>query len=330
LGETPEAESGFRPRVSAPTHSESRLDAWYDVAASKDVRIDFAGWGGGQVARPDGPVTVCVINLKGGVGKSTVAALLSRRGYTHRNLDVLAIDLDPQANLSQGLMHSGYIEFLNQKRPSIVEVFNGYVPPSPVTPGPTPLAAMSVVETVAQSGTTSLQLIPSRFDFSDNLLGAVRPDPRTLARFLSDNYRHKDLIIIDCAPTESILTTAAYHASGHVLVPVRPEYFATIGFPLLQQSLSNFRNQNRSHHISVCGVVLNNAFYDGGNNGGPEKKRALVEIRVEARKNSWPIYKHEIPHSRGFPKIMRGDYSYPGNAPLFAYFADEFFGSLAL
>ena len=136
--------------------------------------------------------------------------------------------------------------------------------------------------------------------------------------------------MIDCAPTESILTHAAYHASGLVLVPVKPEYFATIGFPLLQQSLQDFRNRNRSHVISVRGVVINNAFYHGGNDGGPEKARALAEIRTEATKNGWPIYDHEIPHSRGFPKIMRGDYSYSGNARLFPNFANEFFRSVGL
>jgi chromosome partitioning protein len=282
------------------------------------------------MARLGGPVAVCVINLKGGVGKSTISALLARRGFTYRNLDVLAIDIDPQANLSQGLMHSDYTNFLNQQRPSIVEIFNGYSPPSSTSSTPTALAAASAVETIVDAGTRSLQLIPSRFDFSDNLLGAVRPDPRTLARFLSASFQHKDFIIIDCAPTESILTTAAYHASGNVLVPVKPEYFATVGFPLLQQSLTNFRNQNRGHHISVCGVVINNAFYNGGNNGGPEKARALIEVQTEALKNGWPVYNNEIPHSRGFPKIMRGDTSYSGNADYFPRFANEFFASVRL
>ncbi len=257
------------------------------------------------MARANGPVSVCVINLKGGVGKSTISALLARRAFAYRDLDVLAIDLDPQANLSQGLMHGNYINFLNQRRPSIVEVFNGYLPPSSSSSTPTSLAAPSAVETILQADGRSLQLIPSRFDFSDNLLGAVRPDPRTLARFLSTNFKHKDLIIIDCAPTESILTTAAYHAS-------------------------NFRNQNRGHDISVCGVVINNAFYDGGNNGGPEKARAMAEISQEAKKNSWPIYKKELYHSRGFPKMMRGDNSYSGNAQYFFMFANEFFGSVGL
>jgi chromosome partitioning protein len=282
------------------------------------------------MARTDGPVTICVINLKGGVGKSTISALLARRGYSRHELDVLAIDLDPQANLSQGLMHSDYSEFLTRQRPSIVELFSGYVPPTAKVSTPTQLLPNPAFEIIAQTGARSLQLIPSRFDFSDNLLGAVRPDPKTLARYLSSNFQHKDLIIIDCSPTESILTTAAYHASGMVLIPVKPEYFATIGFPLLQQSLDNFRTRNRGHHIAVVGVVVNNAFYDGGNNGGPEKTRAIRDIRAEAKKNGWPIYANEIYHSRGFPKIMRGDYSYSGNAQYFYTFANEFFESVGL
>lgn len=282
------------------------------------------------MAREDGPVVVCVINLKGGVGKSTISALLARRGFASRKLDVLAIDLDPQANLSQALMHDDYARFLKNKQPSVVELFNGVIPPSTKTSKPSPINSAALIQTVAQSGPRTLGLIPSRFDFSDNLLSAVRPDPKVLARFIAEHFEEKDLILIDCAPTESILTMAAYHASGHVLVPVKPEYFATIGFPLLQQSLNSFRTNNRGNHIAVCGVVINNPFYDGGNNGGPEKARALAEIYAEAHKNGWSVYENEIPHSRGFPKLMRGDYNYSGNAHRFALFADEFFDSVGL
>src|SRR5690606_12222 len=115
-----------------------------------------------------------------------------------------------------------------------------------------------------------------------------------------------------CSPTESILTHAAYHASGKVLVPVKPEFFATIGFPLLQESLLKFQRANRGSSISVAGVVINNPFYDGGNNGGPEKARSLRDIRKDAKKNGWKVFKNEIPFSRGFPKMMRGDYNYLG------------------
>jgi chromosome partitioning protein len=282
------------------------------------------------MARPEGPLVVCVINLKGGVGKSTIAALLARRAYSHRKKDVLAIDIDPQANLSQALMRSQYTTFLKNMDPSIVEVFAGYRPPAASRRGASSLAAADVAFTVLGDEKRSLQLIPSRFDFSDNLTQSVRPDPKVLAKFLAAEFQHKDLIIIDCAPTESVLTHAAYHASGLVLVPVKPEYFATIGFPLLRESLSDFSRRNKGHTIDVAGVVINNGFYHGGNNGGPEKTRALSEIRAEAGKNGWHVFEREIPFSRGFPKLMRGDNSYSGNADMFFQFANEFFSRVGM
>lgn len=282
------------------------------------------------MAQAKGPTVISVINMKGGVGKSTLAALLCRHASRSLGLDVLAIDLDPQANLSQAFMGSAYRAFLSERKPSIVEIFNGYLPSSKTKRSPSSLSVEEVAVSSMRLGSESLQIIPSRFDFSDNLIGALRPDPKVLARCLSENFQKKDLVIIDCAPTESILTRAAYHASGLILVPVKPEFFATIGFPLLQQSLTKFRNENRGHTIDVAGVVINNAFYDGGNNGGPEKRRALREIRAEAEKNDWHVFENEIPHSRGFPKMMRGDFDYPGNAPAYRYFADEFFKAIGI
>jgi len=269
------------------------------------------------------PITICVINLKGGVGKSTITALLSRHAFNRRKLDVLAVDLDPQANLSQGLLHQEYAKFLKEHRGSIVEVFQDFVPPKKGGGGPQPLTADAVTETVLERENRSLDLIASRFDFSDALTDAIRPDPKILAKFLSKNFKSKDLILIDCSPTESIFTLAAYYASDYVLIPVRPELFATIGFPLLSESLSNFRKKSKGQEIDVLGVIINNAFYHGGNDGGPEKERAMNEIRTECKKNGWFIFDRQMYHSRGYPKLMRGDYSYPGDAQYFWALADD-------
>ena len=182
--------------------------------------------------------------------------------------------------------------------------------------GSTPsTGALSAADVVQGVGPRDLQLIPSRFDFSDNLIQAVRPDPHCLARLIANDFQDKDLIIIDCTPTESIFTRVAYHASRYVLVPVRPEFFATIGFPLLNDSLETFRNNNRGHQIDVIGIVVNNSTYDGGNDGGPEKSTSMQEIRREARENEWNLFENELGFSRGFPKMMRGDYNWLGNAP---------------
>ena len=272
-------------------------------------------------------VTISVINMKGGVGKTTIMALLCQK--LSRSYKVLAIDLDPQANLSQALMgEQGYRRFLDDQSPSVVEVFKGYQPPH-TDASPTSLSANGVARRIRRSRKGELRIIPSRFDFSDNLITASKTDEQALARFVANIVPDIDVVLIDCAPTESVLTRAAYHASRYVLVPVRPEYFATIGFPLLNESLQDFRRKNQGHKIDVLGVVINNAFYDGGNDGGPEKTRAMADIRREASENGWRIFSNEIPFSRGFPKIMRGDHTWSGNAEKFSYFAQELYKSLS-
>ena len=278
-----------------------------------------------------GPICVSVINMKGGVGKTTIAALLGRYASTVLNLKVLAIDLDPQANLSQAFMRDSYRRFLDNKSPSIVEIFKGYQPSTANSFSSSPLDIANIIVGNTPLGGHNLHLIPSRFDFSDNLIDSVKPDIRILAQSIAANFQDKDLVLIDCAPTESILTQAAYHASRYILVPVKPEYFATIGFPLLNDSLAAFRNRNRGHQIDVAGIVINNsAYHYSGNQGGPERARAIREIHTEASRAGWHIFNRQIPLSRGFPKMMRGDFNYPGDAPLFDHFASEFFKRLGL
>ena len=276
------------------------------------------------------PVCVSVINMKGGVGKTTVAMLLSQYARDSLDLNVLAIDLDPQANLSQAFMgEQRYKNFIANKSPSIVELFKGYRSPTPNSASPSSLDVADVVFNYSP-GKDNLQIIPSRFDFSNHLIDSLKPDEQVLARLIAGDFQEKDLIIIDCAPTESIFTRAAYHASRYILVPIRPEFFATIGFPLLNDSLDDFKGKNRGQEIEVIGIVINNSSYHrSGNRGGPEKKKAMREIRTAAQKNNWHIFTNEIPYSRGFPKMMRGDYRYLGDAKRdFNEFAKEFFKKL--
>lgn len=272
----------------------------------------------------EGPVCISVINMKGGVGKTTVAAMLCH--YSPRDLDVLAIDLDPQANLSQALMgQRRYQQFLDDRSPSIVEVCRGYRPPVSNTTSPSSLNFESIpLDTNPPLGGRNIQVIASRFDFSDNLINSVKPDQTVLAQCIADHFQEKDVIIIDCAPTESVFTQVAYHASRYILVPVRPEYFATIGFPLLRDSLCAFERNNLGHQINVAGIVINDWAYSGG----PERLQAMHDIREAAERNRWHIFDNEIPFSTGFPKRMRGNFTYSGNAPDFSYFATEFYSEI--
>ena len=316
--------TGRQPLVEYSDLSAGSARARGKMTALSEARVNVVG--------NRGPLCVAVINLKGGVGKTTIAALLGRHAFRRLGLGVLAVDMDPQANLSQAYMSATYQQFIRSSSPSIVEMFSGMHPPGPEKASSTRLQIEDAIVRISQSqqGGGHLDLIPSRFDFSHHLTESLKPDATVLARRIAEHFQQKDLILVDCAPTESVFTTAAYHASRFILVPVKPEFFATIGFPLLRQSLEGFRQKNQGHKIDVVGVVVNNGFYDGGNNGGPEKQRALKEITEEAKKNGWKLFRNEIPYSRGFPKLMRGDYQYSGNAELFPAFASEFFQRLGL
>ena len=239
--------------------------------------------------------------MKGGVGKSTITALLSQDA-ARRGFNVLAVDLDPQANLSQALMHDAYLNFIKEERPSIVEIFKDYQPATKNKNAPSPLNIKDTLHDVYVSKHGSLDLIPSRFSFSHFLTGAVLPDPEVLAKIIANDFQHKDLVFIDCAPTESILTRAAYHASGLILVPVRPEYFATIGFPLLQFSVKEFSKKHQPQQIKICGVVINNTTYDGGNNGALKRDAQWMISEQNAGKTNGKYTKMKFPFRGGFLK----------------------------
>ena len=252
-------------------------------------------------AKRKGPTVVSVLNLKGGVGKTTVTAMLARDA-ARKNLNVLAVDLDPQANLSQVLMgERQYANFMgDESRPaglSVVELFEGRRPPSEYQRVPTELQPSDVVISVA----SNLEIVPSRFDFAHNLIDESKPNEKALENFIRNKAQDKDLVLIDCAPTESILTWAAYRASGYVLIPVKPELFSTIGFPLMAESLAAFKQNNRSHAIEVCGVLINQNDYPSQYN--PHAEAAESDIKAKARAYRWHIFSQRMTHSRGYPKM---------------------------
>ena len=77
--------------------------------------------------------TVSFINMKGGVGKTTLAFNLAYYAAQEAllRLRVLAVDLDPQANLSQCLLgEMRYLEHVNKQKPTTGELFEGMMPPS--------------------------------------------------------------------------------------------------------------------------------------------------------------------------------------------------------
>jgi chromosome partitioning protein len=272
--------------------------------------------------------TVALINMKGGVGKSTLTVNLAWQltGIQGQDHNVLVVDLDPQFNASQYLLGAqGYQKkVLNPNTATIWNVFEQQTR-TPGREAPKALAPADAIVTVRRWPTNRLDLLPSRLELAWSLKQPGQRKEELLAKFLAkvkDNY---DLILIDCAPTESLLTDAAYLASDYALVPVKPEYLSTIGLPLLARSLEVFREHD-THRVEVLGIAFNHTTqYE------PEEALSKREVRAAAAQFGWYIFSSEISYSRSYPKgaregepIFRTSHAQWKQRAKFTAFAQEF------
>ena len=248
-------------------------------------------------------VVVSLINMKGGVGKTTVAAQLAH-AVDADGLRVLAVDLDPQSNLSHSMMgRKEYLEPVSSKRPTVVHVLRDYIPPGEGRVAPYPVAPESVILPRAGYGReTKLDLIPSQLELSQ-VLRNRNGGEHQLARFLGRVHDRYDLIVIDCAPTESTLTQMAYFASRYVIVPVKLEFLATVGMPMLTRSLEEFRGANRDRELDIAGLILNDQSEYADTR---EKVTSIKNVIALAEERGWRVFDYRIPYSRSYPHAARG------------------------
>jgi chromosome partitioning protein len=246
--------------------------------------------------------TITLINMKGGVGKSTLAVNLAwfLAAYQNWNKRVLLVDLDPQFNASQYMLGpQQYEQILRNGNPTVWDVFEQQTRTPHPPPGPFDVRR-SLVNRVAYSTGGRVDLMPSRLELAFSLRTPFQQKETLLARTLKEIDGDYDVILIDCAPTESMLTTAAYLASNFVLVPVKPEYLSAIGLPLLVNSMNEFRSAFPDSELSLAGIVFNFS-----SDYSPEEFRAKQEVRQIAQQHQWHIFDSEIRYSRSYPRGAR-------------------------
>lgn len=276
---------------------------------------------------------ISLVNMKGGVGKSTLAVNLAWE-YATAPWDrrILLVDLDPQFNASQYLIGQEQYEtaVLEDARPTMWDLFEQ----NTRTPGQ-PLAIFDPHDAVHRVREFRvggrIDLIPSRLELALSLRNPAQKES-LLQKSLTQIETDYDVIIIDCPPTESILTYAAYLACNHVLVPVKPEYLSAIGLPLLRQSLGDFNRENPDRDLDVTGIVFN-----GTSGYSPEELKAKSEVGDLAREFNWKVFSAEVPYSRSFPKgaregqpIFWTSYARTVQAARFRAFAAEFAAEISL
>ncbi len=280
-------------------------------------------------------VCVSLINMKGGVGKTTLATQIAWYATIELDRKVLLIDLDPQANASQSVMSPQvYVSYLNAGKMTVHDIFEEFTPTGTASGSPKILdPSKAIYQRVNYEDGSLLHIVPSRLELSWTLRNPTGKET-LLPRFVAKIEANYDLIIIDCSPTDSILTDAAYHCSRYILVPIRAEFLASIGFPLLNRSINAFKARHEDKVIEVCGMVFND-FVRG--NEKRENSLARHDVQEKAAQLGWYVFDNDIPHSDSYFRAAREGMAINATKGThervkdeFEAFASEFFNRIGL
>lgn len=236
---------------------------------------------------------VSMINMKGGVGKTTLTFNLAWYCAWQANLRVLAVDLDPQSNLSQYFLgeikYQNYVNY-NDNQKTVVDIFEQskerkFQPEDVINIYDSDWEDCGLID-----------LIPCKLELNKTLKNPTEKAQK-LKRFLDQLDNKYDLIIIDCAPTDSILTTAAYFASDHLIIPVKTEFLATIGLPLLRESVDQ-HNENNDNKAKISGIIFTGK---KRKNPSSSQKEVCEDVLRFVISNRYYLFKNELYHSEFYP-----------------------------
>jgi chromosome partitioning protein len=205
------------------------------------------------------PVVVSLINLKGGVGKTTTTVQLAECLVSEFGKRVLVIDLDPQTNATISLIDENRWQTLNNAGQTVAHLFLDKLDRT------TRFNLSSALQTgVSNLRLKTLSLLPSSIELiniqdrmgeiahkTEFTLNPMEVLKITVAAIL-DRF---DYVLIDCPPNLGFITRNGIEISDYYLIPTIPDALSTYGMPQIVRSIHDFARQ-RSLRIRCLGLVV--------------------------------------------------------------------------
>ena len=199
---------------------------------------------------------IAVTNQKGGVGKTTTSVNLSA-ALAYMGKKVLLVDIDPQANATQGI---------GVDRSSLsLTVYDAITQSTPLK------------DIIISTDVKNLDIVPANIDLAgvEIELSQVKSGREQRIRNALETVKERyDFVIIDCPPALGLLNTNALTASDAVLIPVQCEYYALEGLTQLLNTIL-LTQKVFNEKLTIEGVLL--TMLDSSTNLG-------IEVSQEVRK----------------------------------------------
>ncbi|MDB9518361.1 ParA family protein [Roseofilum reptotaenium CS-1145] len=216
---------------------------------------------------------ISTVNMKGGVGKTTLTVNLAACLAKYHDKRVLIVDLDTQISATLSMMSPSDFAKLRRDQRTLRELVKKAI-------NPAAKAAFPIQDIIIPyaCNVPKLHLLPGDIDMYDEFSVSEMIYEKAVYReqvsfetvwnrfervlvegILKPIIDEYDYIILDCAPGYNLLTRSALTASDFYLLPARPEPLSLIGIQLLERRLAKLREVHQDEHpldIQMLGIVF--------------------------------------------------------------------------
>lgn len=252
---------------------------------------------------------VSIVNMKGGVGKTTVTVNLATLLAKDHGKRVLVVDLDTQINATLSLIPPLQFSNLKKEKRTLKQLVNQLVQPNSkflipiqeiildnicqvpgfnLLPGDIELYNDFLLAALLYS-----QSHNSKRDFEKNWNSFENSLVRSILKPVINNY---DFILIDFPPGDYLLTRSGIIASDFYLIPAKPEPLSVVGMGILEGRIKQLKQSDRTN-ISLLGIVFSSL-------GHASNMAEKVRRRVMADFGEDKVFTIEIPRNVAVAKAV--------------------------
>ncbi len=201
---------------------------------------------------------ISFINMKGGVGKTTISSTVAGFLAEEFNKRVLLIDIDPQTNATLFFIDEETWKEKEERGETIVTLFKDYINRTNFFDFDKTIIKDIKRRRDAYRGIDLLPSSPELGLIQERLTGFIshnegRGDPELIMKNkLNERIKRYEFVLIDAPPNIGIITRNALRMSDYYIIPVIPDYLSTFGIDELVSELKNTYRMD----IPCLGIII--------------------------------------------------------------------------